>query len=90
MNGSLLSDCKWATPECFTVDRQNAAESTVRYSGPKPIPSSISVSGGFRLPMDPKEVVKNSNLAMQTFTQEFYHRPEKDFAKSSNEAQSRF
>ena len=46
VDGKPLSDCHWAAPECFTVDRQNGAEATVRYTGPKPIPSSISVSGG--------------------------------------------
>ena len=62
----------------------------VSYVGPKPIPSSVAVTGGFRLPRDPKDVVRDPSLAMQTFTQEFYHHYEPEHAKYSSEVLARF
>ena len=86
INGEPLQTCKWSAPDCFKVSLQQEAEATVSYIGPKPIPSSVAIAEGFRMPRDPKDIVKDPNLAIRSFAQEYYHQYTPDQAKCSSEA----
>ena len=84
VNGKKLDDDRWrtrveqmnfkSTRKKDVRGKEEADEWVLKYVGTKPIPSSVALTGGYRLPTDPKEVVAMPCLGIQTFTQEFFHK----------------
>ena len=79
----------WQAPPDFKATQKHE-EWVIAYAGTKPIPSSVPMAGGFRLPIDPKVVVQIPSLAMQISTQEFFYKYESEHERYSSEAVARF
>jgi len=68
-----LAEADWSNVPESVISWRDGTEPELRYSGAKPVPSSLSAEDGFVLGIDPKHVMAGRQEPLFPFTREFWH-----------------